>query len=79
MTLGVTNFPKTTSESTYKAFDKHHFPERAENKAFGILNLACSPETYKSMYDKNFNIQDTPKLVPKKRFSVMNPLEKLPS
>ena len=77
LTLGIASFPKTTSESAFKAFEKHHFPERAKNKALGILALSASPQAYRSTYNTEFNIIDTPRLIPKKRYSILTPLEKM--
>ena len=73
LTLGSTNFPQSTSKATYKAFQRHHFPERAENKAFGIVPLATIPENYKSMYSTEFSPKLTPILIQKRRDSVLHP------
>lgn len=73
LTLGSTYFPQTTNEATYKAFQRHHFPERAENKAFGIVPLVTVPDNYKSMYSSEFSNKSTPAIIQKKRDSILNP------
>ena len=74
LTVGGSYFPSSTSASTYKSFENHHFPERAKNKDFGIMVMDTSPLTYKSMYSSEFSLKDTPSLVPKKRDSIIQKL-----
>ena len=73
LTLESNFFHQTTSKSTYKPFKKHHFPERVENKNFGILPLKTSPQTYKSMYSCDFNLKESPKIIPKKKNFLIKP------
>jgi hypothetical protein len=73
LTLGSTFFPQTTNEATYKAFQRHHFPERAENKAFGITPLVTVPDNFKSMYSSEFSPKGAPVVIQKKRDSILHP------
>jgi hypothetical protein len=74
LTLGSTHFPETTAGAAFKPFKKHHFPERAEKKDFGIVPLNSIPETYKSMYSAEFSLKETPRLIQKKRESLLSPV-----
>lgn len=54
VTACVDFFPQTTSRECFKGFLKGNFPERVQNKAFGIVPLESPAKCYETLYMKDF-------------------------
>ena len=57
---------QTTSKESFKDFGKQSFPERANNKALGIVPLESAPKSYETIYKTNFDWKSTPDLCVRK-------------
>ena len=59
-------FGKTTSRETFKGYSTGNFPERVQNKAFGIISLETPTKSYDSMYKTEYTERNSQPVFPKK-------------